>query len=483
MKTRKRILAAVLAGAMAAASLAGCGGNVSSQTGASNTASANTASSAASPSGTGTTGDGKLLLASAELPAKAKFPVSDQYFDRKSGEYDREQYKKDSEVWNAARSEREALAAAAKNGYNDFLTDLSKLMLADKSIDNPAFSPLNIYISLGMLAEVSEGETRAQILKAAHAGSLDGLYETANALARAARREDDAQTVTLGGSLWLADRIPFSEAVVKKTAERYFSSIYHGKFGTEAMDQALRDWLNEKTGGLLRNQVNDLKFDDPNLAMVLAATIYLKAVWADEFSEKETEDAVFHGKAGDKEVPFMKKSDMGTVYYGGKFSAIRKEFVSGGGMYLILPNEGVSPEELLDDAEAKRFVTGEAASWKNTKNALVHLSMPKYDVTSEYDLRAILRQMGIVDAFDSNKANFSSLTTDGTPLFVNKAMHDARVKVNEHGVEAAAFTVYMLAEGAALPDEEVDFTLDRPFLYVVEGDTGIPLFVGAVNKL
>ena len=91
--------------------------------------------------------------------------------------------------------------------------------------------------------------------------------------------------------------------------------------------------------------------------------------------------------------------------------------------------------------------------------------------------------MGIEDAFDSNKANFSSLTTDGTPLFVNKAMHDARVKVNEHGVEAAAFTVYMLAEGAALPDEEVDFTLDRPFLYVVEGDTGIPLFVGAVNKL
>ena len=474
MKMRKRILAVILAGAMAAGCLAGCGGNNSS---------AGTSSGGADGSGPAVTGDGKLLLASMELPAKAKFPVSDQYMDEKSGKYDRKGYQADKEAWDAACTEREDLAKAMKNGYNDFLTDLSKVMLSDESKDNPAFSPLNIYISLGMLAEVSEGETRAQILKAAHAGSLDSLYETANALARSARREDGAQTVTLGGSLWLADRIPFNEAVVRQTAERYFSSIYRGKFGTPEMDQALRDWLNEKTGGLLRNQVNDLKFDDPNLAMVLAATIYLKAVWADEFSERDTEDAVFHGKAGEAKVPFMKKSDMGKVYYGGKFSAIRKEFVSGGGMYLILPNEGVSPEELLDDAEAKRFITGEAASWKNTKNALLHLSMPKYDVTSEYDLKEILRQMGIVNAFDSEKADFSSLATDGTPFFVDKALHDARVKVNEHGVEAAAFTVYMLAEGAALPDEEIDFTLDRPFLYVVEGDTGIPLFVGAVNKL
>ncbi|MGX8704822.1 MAG: serpin family protein, partial [bacterium] len=65
---------------------------------------------------------------------------------------------------------------------------------------------------------------------------------------------------------------------------------------------------------------------------------------------------------------------------------------------------------------------------------------------------------------------------------LDKAMHDARVKVNEHGVEAAAFTVYTLATAALITDK-IDFTLDRPFLYVVESDTNVPLFVGAVNEL
>ena len=32
------------------------------------------------------------------------------------------------------------------------------------------------------------------------------------------------------------------------------------------------------------------------------------------------------------------------------------------------------------------------------------------------------------------------------------------------------------------PDEEIDFTLDRPFLFVVTGAGNLPLFVGIVNQ-
>ncbi|MGX8704890.1 MAG: serpin family protein, partial [bacterium] len=441
MKNGKRVIAAALAGILTVGSLAGCGG--ASQSAASTPGTVSGSTPAAS--------DGKtVLLAAANLPITGAYPVSDKYFDEEAGEFHRDEYQKDSDAWDASVEERQALAAAAKNGYTDFLTDLSKLMLNDENVTNPAFSPLNIYLSLGMLAEISEGETRAQLLKAAHASSLDSLYETANALAKASRRGDDAQTVDLGGSMWLSNKINFNDEVVKKTAERYFASIYRGEFGTETMDQEFRKWLNEKTGGLLRNQVNNIKFDNPDLALVLATTIYLKAVWADEFSENDTKEQVFHGKSGDKEVSFMHKSGSGTVCYGEKFSAIWKAFVSGGGMYLILPNEGTSPEELLDDPEAKQFLTNGADGWKNSRSAMVNLSLPKFDVTSEYDLKEILTQMGIEDAFDSKKANFSSLSTNGTSFVLDKSMHDARVKVNEHGVEAAAFTVYTLATAALI---------------------------------
>ena len=36
--------------------------------------------------------------------------------------------------------------------------------------------------------------------------------------------------------------------------------------------------------------------------------------------------------------------------------------------------------------------------------------------------------------------------------------------------------------GSMPPDETVDFTLDRPFLFVITGRDGMPLFVGIVNN-
>lgn len=57
-----------------------------------------------------------------------------------------------------------------------------------------------------------------------------------------------------------------------------------------------------------------------------------------------------------------------------------------------------------------------------------------------------------------------------------------RVMIDEEGCTAVAYTV-MAAVGAGMPpDEEIDFTLDRPFLFVITGDGELPLFVGIVNQ-
>ena len=40
----------------------------------------------------------------------------------------------------------------------------------------------------------------------------------------------------------------------------------------------------------------------------------------------------------------------------------------------------------------------------------------------------------------------------------------------------------MMMAGAAMPQDEVDFTLDRPFLFAVTGADGMTLFMGVVNQ-
>ena len=99
------------------------------------------------------------------------------------------------------------------------------------------------------------------------------------------------------------------------------------------------------------------------------------------------------------------------------------------------------------------------------------------DCTDENALRAL----GVTDVFDAGKADFSPLTDKADSIFLSQAKHSARVTIDEEGVVAAAYTV-MVACGAALPpDERVEFTLDRPFLFAVTGESGEILFAGIVN--
>ena len=74
------------------------------------------------------------------------------------------------------------------------------------------------------------------------------------------------------------------------------------------------------------------------------------------------------------------------------------------------------------------------------------------------------------------------MTTDTDDIYLSAAQHAARVKIDEEGCTAAAYTVMMAAGTAMPPDDEVDFVLDRPFIFAITGADGLPMFVGIVNN-
>ncbi|MBP5151928.1 MAG: serpin family protein, partial [Lachnospiraceae bacterium] len=80
------------------------------------------------------------------------------------------------------------------------------------------------------------------------------------------------------------------------------------------------------------------------------------------------------------------------------------------------------------------------------------------------------------------KANFKPLTDSPLDIFVSDVLHGARVKIDEEGCEAAAYTAIMMKATGFISDT-YEFTLDRPFLFVIRNDMGAPLFVGVVNEI
>ena len=85
------------------------------------------------------------------------------------------------------------------------------------------------------------------------------------------------------------------------------------------------------------------------------------------------------------------------------------------------------------------------------------------------------------DIFDGEASDFSPLTAESEGIFVSEVKHDVRIMADEEGVSAAAYTVIMM-DGSSADPEEIEITLNRPFLFAVKGRDGLPLFVGCVNQ-
>ena len=149
-------------------------------------------------------------------------------------------------------------------------------------------------------------------------------------------------------------------------------------------------------------------------------------------------------------------------------------------MWLILPDNGVSVNEVAADSETLELIMSNG-NWENSKYLTVNLAVPKFDVSDTTELPTHLRALGVTDVFDDSVSDFSPLAEE--PLVLSRATHAARVKIDEEGCEAAAFTI-LLAEPASAqpPNEEIDFVLDRPFMFVITNDCGLPLFIGTVNR-
>lgn len=363
-----------------------------------------------------------------------------------------------------------------------FFARSAQAFLTGEAGENRVYSPLNVYMALSMLAQITGGESRGQILEALGSDSIEALRQQAGDVWNAAYRDDETAATILASSVWLSRDVSFNQETMDILARDFYASSYRGEMGSKQFNEALQNWLNEQTGGLLKEQAGNVELNPANI-LALAATLYFKAPWYDDFSKEDTAPQTFHTPAGDVETDFLHQWSTESCFFGEGFTALGQHFADGAGaMWFLLPDEGVAPEELLAGGEAVEFLfAANKYEWEQQKFLMVNKAIPKFDVASQFDLGDGLRALGITDVFNPGRADFTPMATGvNGSIALNQANHAARVVIDEEGCTAAAFTV-MNPEGAPPPDDEVDFVLDRPFLFCVTGNGGLPLFVGVVN--
>lgn len=364
-----------------------------------------------------------------------------------------------------------------QEGLQPYLRIMIPALLADAGDENTAASPLNIYMALAMLAEITCGDSRAQ-LETLLGAETEQLRDWASDVWQNNYRQGDQNQVLMGGALWLNETVEFKQKTLDLLADRYYAGSYRGEMGSSAFDTTFQNWLNDHTGGLLTDQIGGLTLPEDTV-LALSTAVYYTGWWDREFPAARTMEQTFYAPCGEIKVPMMKMTDDLLYYWGDAFSAVCLRMDTGR-MWFLLPNEGKTPADLLNGEQALDLILN-GNQWENVKAAQVHLSIPKFDVSAQKDVAQTLKTMGVQAVFDPAQADFSPVT-DTRPVWACSVLHGTRVKIDEKGCEAASYTVIPAPGAAPPPDDEVDFTLDRPFLFCVTGPDGLPLFVGIVNQ-
>ena len=128
----------------------------------------------------------------------------------------------------------------------------------------------------------------------------------------------------------------------------------------------------------------------------------------------------------------------------------------------------------------QKFCDGTLGDWQkrlDESSVRVDVSFPRFRFASGFDLKGVLRSLGLECAFDPLRAEFGTIRAE-EPIFLGAAYHKGFVAVDEKGTEAAAATKFGVA-GEAMPTEPISFRADRPFFFLIQdGDTKAILFMG-----
>ena len=384
---------------------------------------------------------------------------------------DMDEWRADLNAWQAENSARSDSKRAALSGLQDFFTEANSKFLSGN--DNAVWSPANAYIGLAMVAELTEGNSRQQILDLLGTADTTQLRKQVSAIWETSYKGGN-EASHLANSLWLQKGLSYRQDTMDALSYHYYADVYQTNLKNAG--SAIGAWLNNNTGGFLR----DAKATVPEDAVLaLYSTLYFQSKWSSQFNASNNTKDVFHAPSGDTTVTYMnKKLATMNYYYGDCFSAVRMGLKNGSSMWFILPDEGYTPADVLEDGQYMDMLLGN--DWENVKYMKVNLSVPKFDVSGKQDLAKGLKEMGVTDVFDLNTSNFSAITSD-TPVFLTAANQAVRVQIDEEGVKAAAYIEFPGAGSPAPPDEIIDFVLDRPFLFVISNGS-VPLFAGVVNE-
>jgi len=347
--------------------------------------------------------------------------------------------------------------------FSDF--DFAFLKLENK-IKNMIYSPLSIRYALNMLQEGAKGNTYTEINHLIGNSTLptysniDGKLSMANALFIM----DDFYEDVL-------------DSYIKVLKEKYESEVKRDEFKNA---NSINEWIKEKTLGIIKDMVKDKEVQSSVIVLINALAIEMN--WQIQFNYDSTYGRTFYKADGEEmlattmtntrvvsdQVGYSIDEDLTVLSMNlSPYEDKQLEFMA------IMPKEDLKgfvenvTKDTIESIDEHLILSSELRSG-------VNIHIPKFKFSYDLGLKDDLMELGIHDAFDKVKADFTKMAIPSNPdekILVSNALHKADIDFTEKGVKAAAVTMVIMTKPTAatrpILASPVDVIIDRPFLFMI----------------
>ncbi|MCR5600377.1 MAG: hypothetical protein K6G33_06545 [Ruminococcus sp.] len=353
---------------------------------------------------------------------------------------------------------------------------------------NILISPFSISSSLSMMANGADNNTLKEMEEVLGGKqlSLDDINEYMSYFL-SNLPDKDGEHLNVANSLWCKDADYFKplDSFLETDRKYYNAEIYKTGFDNSTVTD-INSWVNKNTNGMIPTAIRkeDLK-DDVRIALI--NTLYFDMEWNKKYDNAT--NGIFTALDGTTHKIMEMSSNEDYYYELEDADAFKKPYLNGDYFFVGIMPRDKDIIRFVNDLDPEKLSDALTKPYQSLEVPLnLRVMIPEFEYSYATSLPKALQKLGMKEAFDELRADFSRLndqTVDkAEPIYLGDVIHKTKIEISKEGTKAAAASISFGNAGGMSPKtKDVIIRLDKPFVYMIVDKNNIPMFIGAATEL